>query len=77
MPSILDLPEPIRSQALAEMDMTAEEYAAYDAGLVAADAEAERMIAAGEMERATDMHYDDDLPGVRVVDLSKERERHA
>lgn len=69
--SVLDLPEPVRSETLAEMGMTAEEYAAFDAGRSAAEAEEERMFESGERQRASDMHYDDDLPGVRVVRLKK------
>ena len=65
--SILDLPEPLRSKVLAEMDMTVEEYLAHDAGIDAALAEEERALAAGEIERPPPLHYEDDLPGVRVV----------
>lgn len=46
--SILDLPEPIRSQSLARMNMTAEEFEAHQAGCRAWVAEAQRRYENGE-----------------------------
>lgn len=60
--SILDLPEPLRSEALRERGMTAEEFQAHMDGWEAT--EAELMEADGAMES---MHYDDGPPHVEVV----------
>jgi hypothetical protein len=66
--SVLDLPEPLRSQALAERGMTAEEFEAHMAGLEANERELDRMVEAGEIPTPTDMHYGDaDVPTVVVV----------
>ena len=48
MPSILDAPEPVRSQSLARMGMTAEEFEAHQAGCRAIAAEMQRRFENGE-----------------------------
>jgi hypothetical protein len=65
--SILDLPEPLRSQALAERGMTAEEFAAYMEGRIAHEEELRRQVESGEVQPAIPFHYLDDLPLARVV----------
>jgi hypothetical protein len=67
--SILDLPEPLRSQALAARDMTAEEFTAHMAGIEANERELQRQLESGEIQPAPDFHYGDDLPTVVVVNL--------
>lgn len=66
--SILDLPEPMRSKALADRGMTAEEFAAHMAGIEAEEKRLQDALEAGEIEPAPEFHYGDDWPGVRVVD---------
>ena len=53
MSSILDLPEPARSAALARRGMTAEEFAAHQAGREALIAEAQRRFESGEEKAST------------------------
>jgi hypothetical protein len=67
--SVLDLPEPLRSQALAERGMTADEFAAYMAGRIAHEEELRRQVESGEVQPAPDFHYGDDMPLARVVNL--------
>ena len=62
MSSILDLPEPIRSESLCSIGMTAEEFQAHMDGWEAS--EAELMAADGAMDG---MHYDEGQPHVEVV----------
>jgi hypothetical protein len=61
----LDLPEPLRSQALASLGKTADEFAAHMLGWEESDREREEMIARGELS-ASNLHYDDDLMAVVV-----------
>jgi hypothetical protein len=65
--SILDLPEPLRSQALAERGMTADEFTAYMEGREAHERELRRQVESGEVQPAPEFHYGDDLPLARVV----------
>lgn len=69
--SILDLPEPLRSQALAERGMTAEEFSAHMAGRIAHEEELRRQVESGEVQPAPDLHYGDDLPLARVVRMPR------
>jgi hypothetical protein len=63
--SILDLPEPKRSEALARFGMTAEEFAAHMAGIDAEWEEREARIASGEVRPAR--HPDEFGDAVPVV----------
>lgn len=67
MTTILDLPEPLRSQSLAKLGMTEQQFRDNMAAVEAWSAEKEEAIAAGLAE-AGDLHYGDDLPGVDLVD---------
>ena len=66
--SILDLPEPLRSRELAALGMTADEFAAHQAGIKAALEAEQAALEAGEIQPAPEFHYGDDWPGIRVVD---------
>ena len=64
--SILDLPEPQRSQALARRGMTAEEFAAHMAGIEAELAARQARFEAGE-ESASTWQVDEDGSANPVV----------
>lgn len=65
--SILDLPEPKRTEVCARLGYTVEEFAAHQAGCVEQEMELRAAFERGEIERAPDFHYDDDWPDVRPV----------
>lgn len=69
--SILDCDEPVRSQSLARLGQTAEEFAAHMAAIEASVAELDAMARAGQYPFVEKMHYDEgeaDLPLPVVVD---------
>lgn len=63
---ITDLPEPVRSESLAALGMTAEEYTAHMDGIEAEEKFLEEEARAGRRPLVERMHYDD-IPMVVVV----------
>lgn len=67
MSSVLDLPEPKRSAALASLGMSADEFRAHITGWEATEAEMQRLAEAGEIPFGADMHYTDAPVAVPVT----------
>lgn len=62
--SVLDLPEPVRSESLAALGMTEDEFAMNMRGHHSCIADrTELALASGD---AVEMHYGDDVPAVQV-----------